>query len=109
MSGEKRMVAVCDAPAAMVPVAKLDETTEALFETVIPLIVNVEFPVFVIVNVALAFCPTATFPNATFPLSPITRLRYACWLHATITQHMAPIMSTEVEPKLRSCAGACSE
>ena len=38
------------------------------------LTVRTEVPEFVIVNVALALCPTVTFPNARFPLKPMMRV-----------------------------------
>ena len=44
---------------------------------VIPLTVSVEFPLFVMVSVVVALCPTVTFPNARFPLNPIIRVGVA--------------------------------
>jgi hypothetical protein len=41
---------------------------------VIPLTVSVEFPLFVMVSIAVALCPTVTFPNAKFPLNPMIRV-----------------------------------
>ncbi len=40
----------------------------------IPVNVSAVFPVFVMVSIAVALCPTVTFPNARFPLNPIVRV-----------------------------------
>jgi len=59
-------------PGAIVPLVQL--AVYAPPGAVIPLTVNVAFPLFVIVNVAVACDPTWTLPNAKFPLSPIIRV-----------------------------------
>ena len=41
-----------------------------------PLTASVEFPLFVMVSVAIAVCPTGTFPNARFPINPIMRVGF---------------------------------
>lgn len=73
--GANLLVTCCDAPAAIVPLVQFGENTASKpLVNVIPLTASVEFPLFVMVSVAIAVCPTATFPNAKFPTNPIIRV-----------------------------------
>jgi hypothetical protein len=69
------MVTCCDPPAAIVPLVQLGKKIVSNpLVMLIPLTVSVEFPLFVMVSVAVALCPTVKFPNAKFPLSPTIRV-----------------------------------
>ena len=59
----------------MVPLVQFGEKTVSKpLVIVIPLIASVEFPLFVMVSVAIALCPTVTFPNARLPINPMIRV-----------------------------------
>ena len=58
-------------PGGIVPLCQLDVKP---LGPVIPVMVSVAFPPFVIVKVAVLLAPTTTSPNVKFPLSPMIRV-----------------------------------
>jgi hypothetical protein len=72
--GTNWIVTVCVPPAAIVPLVQFAANTlnPVVIET--PLMVNVAFPVFAIVNASVGWPPTWTLPNARLPLSAMMRV-----------------------------------
>src|SRR5215467_8174013 len=72
--GTNWIVTVCALPAAIVPLVQFAANTLSPVVIETPLMVNVAFPVFAIVNASVGWPPTWTLPNARLPLSAMMRV-----------------------------------